>query len=177
MMSLPIAYKYNDNVYLKDFWSDTIYVMNGILNANSHAVIQKGRFIHRNVPDQSLVTGKESPGDKMILGIYKIHETGRFIFLLTSQGIVVFDKKEKKTYLDEFDEDKINIENDLYGGAFSRFPNIVIGNIAISYKQSDEFELTGKHLITDHRYTKYKKMVENRDPEDNPRLMLVQIKK
>ncbi|MDR1601504.1 MAG: hypothetical protein LBS42_03650 [Tannerella sp.] len=112
-ISLPIAYKFNGNLYLKDYWSDTVYVADGIHDANAYAVIQKGRFVPCDVPDRSLVQGGEpSPEDR-----------------------------------------------------------------ATIYAHPDQLVIKGNHKITDEHYDRYRKMVEKLDPEDNPVLMILKLKK
>jgi hypothetical protein len=172
----PIAYKYDNNLFLKDYWSDTLYLMKGVHDAYSYAVVQKGRFIHRNVSDQSLITGKQSSEDRFILEVVQISESSRFFILLTNKGTVVFDKKERKTYLDDFVENRINIENDLYGGIVNQPIRKIDRNKAITYSYSNEMIMTNKRLINDERYQSYNKMVENRNEEDNPIIILIKLK-
>ena len=117
-MCSPIMYSYDNNFFLKDYWSDTIYIMKDTYNVNTHAVIKKGKFIYRNTDDQSLITGKRSAEDEIILEVARIQETLRFILLLTSKGIVVYDKNDNKTYIAEIiDKTASGIVNDLYGCA------------------------------------------------------------
>jgi len=177
-MCFPIAYRFNNSLYLKDYWSDTIYVTDGIYDANSYAVVQKGRLIHRNVPDRTLVKGgKASPEDSFILEVTKIRESSRYIFLLTNKGIVIFDKKENRTWLDEFREFKIDIENDLYGGSLHCFPSKIEGDRAILYAHPDQLIISGNHRIRDERYDRYRNMAGKIDMEDNPVLMIIKLKK
>ena len=175
-ISFPMAYKNNDNLFLKDFWCDTIYMMNGVYDAYSYAVIQKGRFIHRNVPDYSLIGGEPSNEERFILGVYHIHESDRFIYLSTDKGSVIFDKKENKTFFDEFAENRIKIADDLYGGIINKLIQTIRENKAITYCHSHELLSMNKHLINDGRYLAYKTMVETRDPEDNPVLIVLKLK-
>ena len=150
--------------------------MNGVYDAYSYAVIQKGRFIHRNVPDYSLIGGKPSNEERFILGVYHIQESDRFIYLLTDKGSVIFDKKENKTFFDEFAENSIKIADDLYGGIINERIQTIRENKAITYCHSHELLSMNKHLINDGRYLAYKTMVETRDPEDNPVLIVLKLK-
>lgn len=175
----PIAYKFNSNLYLKDYWSDTIYVSDNIHEANAYAVIQKGKFVPRDVPDRSLVQeGKPLPEDKFILDVSGIDEFSRYIFLYANKGVFVFDKRENRTWMDEYKDYKIDIENDLYGGIL---PPRGFGKIdddkAVMYAYPDQLVIKGNHKITDERYDRYRKMVEKLDPEDNPVLMILKLKK
>jgi hypothetical protein len=175
----PIVYKFNNDLYLKDFWSDTIYVADGVYDANAYAVIQKGGFIPRNVPDGSLVPGREPPPeDRFILDVTGISEFSRYIFLYANKGVFVFDKKENRTWQDEYKDFKIDIENDLYGGIL---PPRGFGKIdddrAVVYAHPYQLVVKEEHKITGERYDRYKKMVEKLGPEDNPVLMIIQFKK
>jgi hypothetical protein len=174
----PIAYKFNGNLYLKDYWSDTVYVADGVYDANAYAVVQKGRLIHRNVPDPSLVKGgKPSAENRFILGVVTIRESSRYIFLYTNKGFVVFDKRENRTWLDEYRDFKLDVENDLYGGVLPRHFEKIDGDRAITYAFPDQLVIKNSHKITDGRYDRYRKMVEKLDPEDNPVLMILRLKK
>ena len=172
----PIAYKNNDNLFLKDFWCDTIYMMKGAYDAYSYAVVHKGKFINRNVDDLSLIGKKPSSEERLILGVYQIHESDRFVYLSTNKGAVIFDKKENKTFLDEYVENKIKITDDLYGGIINNSIKTIYKNKAITYCHSHELITTDKHLINDERYRSYKTMVEKRDPDDNPVLIVIKLK-
>ena len=66
MMCDPVAYKYNNNVFIKDYWSDTIYIMNGLLNAKPYAVIDKGIFHNRRLDDTRITTGKPNSEERTI---------------------------------------------------------------------------------------------------------------
>ena len=172
----PIAYKNNNNLFLKDFWCDTIYMMKGVYDAYSYAVIQKGKFINRNVDDKSLIGEKPLNEERFILGVYQIHESDRFFYLSTNNGTVIFDKKENKTFLDEYVENKIKITDDLYGGIINNSIKTICENKAITYCHSHELITTNKHLINDKRYQSYTTMVEKRDPDDNPVLIVIKLK-
>ncbi|MDR1332765.1 MAG: 6-bladed beta-propeller [Tannerella sp.] len=174
----PISYKYNDNLYLKDYWSDTVYVADGIYDAYVYAVIQKGNLVPRDVPDRSLVQGgKPLPEDRLILDVSTVNEFSRYILLYTNKGVFIFDKKENRTWLDEYRDFNLDFENDLYGGSLPRHPEKMDDDRAITYAFPGQMVIKNSHKITDGRYDRYAEMVGRLDPEDNPVLMILKLKK
>jgi hypothetical protein len=176
-MCLPISYKYNNNLYLKDYWSDTVYVADGVYDARAYAVIRKGSLVPRDVPDRSLVQGgKPSSEDRFILDVSSISEFSRYILLYTNKGVFIFDKKENRTWLDEYKDFNLDFENDLYGGNLPRHPRRIDDDRAITYAFPSQLLIKDNHKITDGRYDRYMEMVGRLDPEDNPVLMILQLK-
>ena len=183
-LSDPISYMYNQKLYIKDFWCDTIYQMTDPFHLKSYAIINRGSFEHRTHNDMSMLTGKEDPNNKTVLEIYRIAETDRYILLSSNKAIFIYDKVLEKTfaggYLDEFE--KLGIQDDLYGSPGIRsdhFPTCVNGNEIYTFRQAYEFieNGDGRHSITDARYDAYRKMVDSLDEDDNPVIMIVKIKR
>lgn len=177
----PITYNYRGDIYVQDFWSDTIYKAVTPTLLSPHAVIKKGKFEERTRPDKSLRTGKEDPADKMVLGIYRSGETDRFIFLGTNKGLIAYDKKHKQTFMGGY-INRASLKDDLYGAPGARsdhFPECSNGNEIYAFRHPYEFiENKGvEHLVTGKKHDDYVKMVENLDPEGNPVIMILKIKK
>jgi len=176
-MCAPMSYLYKDNMYIKDFWSDTIYKMRNPYQLESYAIIDKGKFEHRTRDDKSLITGKEETYDHLVLGIGGILETDRFMFISSNKGLVIYDKYKQVSFCGGEDP-SIAPKDDLYGG--SGLKNYFVnGNDLYTYGFAYEFieNGDGKHSITDARYDAYRKMVDGLDEEDNPVIMIVKIKR
>lgn len=181
-MCYPIAYKYNEDIYLKDFWCDTIYHMSDPYHLESYAVFKKGKFVDQTQDDKSLISGREEPLDKLVLSISRILETDRYILVSSNRANLIYDKKVKQTFAGDFKENKLGIEDDLYGSPGIRsdhFPSCVNGNEFYTFRHAYEFSETEKvkHLINDVRYTNYRKMVKKLDTEGNPVIMIIKMKK
>lgn len=180
----PISYTYQGNLFVKDFWCDTIYQMIDPLHLKSYAVLDKGKFENRKYDDNSLITGKEEARDRMVLVTYRITETGRYILISSNKAAVVYDKKLKKTFAGGYlgENGKLGVQDDLYGSPGIRsdyFPKGVIDNRLCSFRQAHELIENGDggHKITDARYEAYQKMVKNLKEDDNPVIMIFKIKK
>ena len=183
-MCNPISYSHNGNMYLKDFWCDTIYQMIDPFHLKSYAVFDKGNFEERTRNDESLITGKESSRDRMVLDIGRISETDRYILISSNRAVMAHDKKLQKTFAGGYsgEDDKLGVQDDLYGCPGIRsdhYPSCVNGNELYTFRHAHEFieNGDGKHSITDTRYDAYRKMVDNLDEEDNPVIMIVKIKR
>ena len=176
----PSVYSYKGNTYVKDFWCDTIYRMKDPYHLESVAYVDKGKFANRTENDYNLIGKKASAGDYMVLSIFDINETDRYIILTTSKGRVYYDKKEKKTFATgTLKQPKfLTAKDDLYGGPGLQDFHIN-GNTIYTFRYPHEFEEfgNGKHRITDARYDAYCKMVEGLNSEDNPVIMIVKLKK
>lgn len=179
----PISYTHNGNLYLKDFWCDTIYRMKDPLHLESYVVLERGKFENRTRNDESLVTGKEDVRDRMVLDIGRITETDRYI-LISGNVAMAYDKKTKNIVAGEYkgENGKLCVEDDLYGTPGIRsdhFPGCVNGNEFYTFRNAYEFieRENSEHKITDTRYTAYQKMVKQLDSEDNPVIMIIKIKK
>lgn len=180
-MCFPVSYVYKNQVYIKDFWCDTVYRMMDPLHLESYLIIDRGKFEHRKHDDRSLITGKEDVRDRMVLGIWRMAESDRYIFFSSNKAPVLYDKKEKKTYAGNYKEDGLAIEDDLYGavgilGAY--FPKGIVRNRLYTFRHAYELieSLGSKHQITGKRYEAYRQMVEKLTEEDNPVIMIVKIK-
>ena len=183
-MCNPISYSHNGNMYLKDFWCDTIYRMVDPFHLISYAVFDKGDFEERTRNDESLITGKEPSRDRMVLDIGRISETDRYILISSNRAVMAHDKKLQKTFAGGYLEgdDKLGVQDDLYGCPGIRsdhYPSCVNGNELYTFRHAHEFieNGDGKHSITDTRYDAYRKMVDSLDEEDNPVIMIVKIKR
>ena len=182
VMCAPIAYNHKNNLYVKDFWCDTIYRVVDPYHLESVAVIDRGKFEDYKTDDRSLTTGKEDARHRMVLGINRMEETDRYLLMASHQGFAIHDKKSKMTYAGDSDENKLCVVDDLYGGPGFRgdhFPSSVQGNEYYTFRHAYEFieKGKGKHGITDARYDAYRKMVEGLNSEDNPVIMIVKLKK
>lgn len=143
---------YSNNLYLKDFWCDTVYKMKDPFNLKSYAVIDKGHFEDRKYDHTALITGKEETRDRMVLDISRMSETNRYIMICSNKGNLIYDKKKNNTFMGDFKENKWAVENDLYGSpgiVGSSFLSCVNGNELYSYAHSFEFikSLKNKHLF------------------------------
>ena len=182
VMCDPISYNYKGNLYVKDFWCDTIYKMKDPYHLEAHTIINRGKFEDYKYDDKSLTTGKEDTRHRMVLGISRIEETDRYLLMASHQGFVVHDKKTGKTLAGDSGENKLCIIDDLYGSPGVRsdhFPSCVQGNEYYTFRHAYEFieNGKGKHIIIDARYNAYRKMVEELNSEDNPVIMIVKLKK
>lgn len=151
-LCFPISYMYSNNLYLKDFWCDTVYKMKDPFNLKSYAVIDKGHFEDRKYDHTALITGKEEARDRMVLDISRMSETNRYIMICSNKGNLIYDKKKNNTFMGDFKENKWAVENDLYGSpgiVGSSFLSCVNGNELYSYAHSFEFikSLKNKHLF------------------------------
>ncbi|WP_187117294.1 6-bladed beta-propeller [Parabacteroides bouchesdurhonensis] len=178
----PIVYKHNKETYLKDFWSDTIYHMCDPYHLESYAIFKKGKFVDRTRDDKSLISGKEDPMDKLVLDIPRISETDRYIFISSNRGNFIYDKKDQVTLAGGFKENKLGIEDDLYGSPGIRsdhFPGCANGNEFYTFRHAYEFFESGenKHLINDGRYVSYREMIKKLNSEGNPVIMVIKMKK
>lgn len=152
------------------------------LHLESYAVIERGKFENRTRNDESLVTGKEDVRDRMVLGISRITETDRYILISSNKATVIYDKKSKSIFAGGYKENKLSVEDDLYGSSGIRsehFSRCVNGNEFYTFRNAYEFieRENSEHKITDTRYTAYQKMVKQLDSEDNPVIMIIKIKK
>ena len=177
----PVVYKFDNKVFVKDYWSDTIYVMRDYFRAEPYVVIDKGRFRNRSLPNTYYTTGKASSEERTVFEFTRIGESSRFILMLSNQGAVVYDKKEKKTIISDFiPEERLCFVDDLYGGpgfVSHHFPDHLTGDKICTYGSSVKFTLDKNHLINDARYEKYKNMITGKDPEDNQIIMIINLKK
>ncbi len=78
----PIMYNNDGQTFIKDYWSDTIYKVIDPFNLETYAIINTGRFKHRDIDDRSVITGKINPEDTWIVDITNISETDRFFFYI-----------------------------------------------------------------------------------------------
>lgn len=148
----------------------------------SYAIFKKGKFVDRTRDDKSLISGKEDPMDKLVLDIPRISETDRYILVSSNRGNLIYDKKDQVTFAGGFKENKLGINDDLYGSPGIRsdhFAACANGNELYTFRHAYEFlEIRkSKHLINDNRYTSYRKMIENLDIESNPVIIIIKMKK
>lgn len=183
-MCTPISYSYKGEIYMKDFWCDTIYRMIDPYHLQSYAIFDRGEFELRTRSDKSLITGKEKDIDQKVIDILRISETDRYIFICSNRINAIYDKKSKKVYgggeLEEYE--RLGVEDDLYGSPGIRsdyFPNGIIGNELCTFRHAYEFieNRKNKHSINDFRYRTYQKMINNLNEDDNPVIMIVKIKR
>jgi len=174
----PIMYNYNNQTYIKDYWSDTIYQVIDPFNLKAYAVIQTGRFKHRDIDDKSIITGEVNSGDTWIVDITYISETDRFIFLTTNKGMFIYDKIIGETYCSEFhkvDNKWYVFKNDLNSGPdLSSFiyNNSVNGITQVSYNIAlDFFDKNSNKLKSG-----FDKSIQSLNPNDNQVLVFIKFK-
>lgn len=172
-------YRYNQNTFLKDYWSDTIFKVQDPYNIEAYATIQTGKFKHRDTDDHYAITGKENPKDKMIIGITYISETDRYIFLATTKGLFFYDKFSKETFCCNYTikgEKAHSFTNDVVGGPHlwsNNFPKLTFhNNMVVTYNHAYEFfETNGTS-----RNSKPLNRIKGLSSGDNPVLVFVKIK-
>ncbi len=177
-MSAPFPYLFNNEVYVKDVWSDTIYRVKTPLDLEAYAVVNRGKLTARTTDDTSLYTGKTTPNDQLVIEIYRIMETSRFMFFATNKGTICHDKVKKVTSFAEWTESGINHTDDLYGGpGIKPLPDCVSGNSIQTYRHTADIlgNTTKNHRITGSQFAHYQQMVNKLDPEDNPVIMILRL--
>ncbi|MGL4328008.1 MAG: hypothetical protein ACRCS7_11130, partial [Tannerellaceae bacterium] len=125
--------------------------------------------------------------DRKVLAVDFVFESTRYVFLLSSHGLAVFDKKEKTQWLSEGQtRDKVwsLYRDDLYGQLdFGRLCKEVIqrdGNdylLAYIHPVSMLGQEPGEHKIQGEQYDRFQTMVKGVGEDDNPILMLIKLKK
>jgi hypothetical protein len=174
----PIMYNYDNQKYIKDYWSDTIYQVIDPYNLEAYAVIQTGKFKYRENDDKSVFTGVMNPDESWIVDITYISETDRFIFLVSNKGLFVFDKVQKDTFCCNFiikDNKASLFKNDLTNGPDLQtfiYNNSLDNNTQISYNTAlDFFEKSSKILKSG-----LGKSLNNLRPDDNQVLVIIKFK-
>ncbi len=172
----PIMYRYNQNTFVKDYWGDTIYRVIDPLNLKAYAAINTGKLKHRDNDDHSLVTGEKSLGDKWVVGITYISETGRFIFLTSNKGLFIHDKISKETHCCSFRQNKDQwylFNNDLTSGPDLMsfiYVHPINNNCFVTYNYAHDF-FTEEGKLKPGLDKSLKKL----KPDDNPVLILVKF--
>lgn len=176
----PLIYDLMGDLYVNDYWCDTIYKVVNPFLLESHIILDKGKFEYSNTySDYDLKIHKKGQN---VLSIEALHETERYFMLSSNQGNIVVDKKNKQTFVGKYHVEGACIEDDLYGSpgikAYKLF-SLAQGNELYTFYHAHEFieNGKGKHSITDTRYDAYRKMVEKLDSEDNPVIMIVKLKR
>lgn len=186
IMCSPLKCIYGDNVYLKDYWSDSIFVVRNNMLIDLYAVIENKSFLQESDQQEYMdyKTGKIK-NDK-VLSVSRMIESGRYTILVTNQGVAFFDKKEQNCFMSESVEKEDNLfyclQDDLYGKADIRFNHIGhSGADDYIYTFNDAYQLIenkqSDHMINDERFVKFKKMIKTLKQDDNPVLILVKLKK
>ncbi|MDL2281776.1 6-bladed beta-propeller [Parabacteroides sp. OttesenSCG-928-G06] len=181
-MVMPSIYSYKEEVYIKDFWEDIVYKVSNATQLEPHIKFEKGKFIERDSDDESLFTGKQSANDKKIISVQTIAETDRYICMCTTQGNLLYDKKQKETLMVNYSDPNHTLLNDLYGSpnfpSGYGFPGKIIGNYMygachphILINNRDQ-----KHSVSGQKYADYQKMIDNLDPEGNHVLVILKLK-
>ncbi len=175
----PIMYKFNHNTFLKDYWDNMVYQVENPQNLNSYALINMGKFENRDKDDKSVFTGKENPGEELVISIVNMSESDRFIFMLANKGLFFYDKTSRETQCCEFNrlgEKSYNFKNDLTDGPTfitTSFPfQEINNNTFVTFNHAYEFFEDG----VDTSNPKIKKLLQNLQPDDNPVLVLVKLK-
>lgn len=174
----PIMYDYNNQKYIKDYWSDTIYQIIDPYNLKAYAVIQTGKFKYRENDDKSVFTGVINPDESWIVDIPYISETDRYIFLVSNKGLFVYDKVQKDTFCCNFiiEDNKASLfKNDLTNGPDLQtfiYNNTLDNNTQISYNTAlDFFEKSSQNLKSG-----LDKSLNNLRPDDNQVLVIIKFK-
>jgi len=173
----PSIYNYNNETYFSDYWSDTIYRVNASNVLEAYAVLNKGNFEYRSTEDRSMTGGKNT-GEGNIIGISRMAESQRFIFVVSDKGTYIFDKKENKTLCANWIKKPniwVNLENDITSVPFrilSNAPNTIQNGKLISFSDAYQFFEDG----IDTTNPEVKKLLQKLQSDDNPVLVLVKLK-
>ena len=176
----PHVYNFKEDLYVNDYWCDTIYKVVNPFLLESYAVLDRGKFKYSSsYNDQNLMVDEKG---RDVLSIFDLNETNRYFMLTSSQGNAVIDKRNGQTFVGEFNVKESCVEDDLYGGPGLRGSNLfsrIQGNEYYTFHYAHEFieNGNGKHRITDARYNAYRKMVGGLKADDNPVIMIVKLKK
>jgi len=176
-ISFPSMYSYRGETFIKDYWDDMIYRVQDASNLKAYAAIDTGKLKHRDSDDQSPITGKVDPKDKMVIGIDFISETDGFIFLTANKGLFIYNKNTGKTICAEHIKEGdvwYNFTNDVSGGpgthsnSFPRYSDQ--NNVLVTYHNAYEFSDT-----EGNESSQIKKLKSKLSPDDNPVLTLIKI--
>ena len=173
----PSMYNFKNETYFSDYWCDTIYKVKNPNTLEAYAVLNKGNFEYRSTEDKSMKGGKNT-GEGNIIGISRMAESQRFIFVVSDKGTYVFDKKENKTFCASWIEKPniwVNFENDITSVPFrilNNAPNTIQDGKLISFSDAYQFFEDG----IDTTDPKVKKLLQKLQPDDNPVLVLVKLK-
>lgn len=176
----PHVYNFRGDLYVNDYWCDTIYKVVNPYLLESYAILDRAKLKYStNYNDQDLMVDKKGQD---VLSIFDLNETERYFMLTTSLGNVVVDKKNGQSFAGEFNVKESCVEDDLYGGPGLRGNNLfscVQGNEYYTFHYAHEFieKSNGKHRIADNRYKAYRNMVNGLKADDNPVIMIVKLKK
>lgn len=179
----PVFYSYKGEVYVKDYWEDVLYRSVSSTRLETYMVFEKGKFIERDEDDHSLYTGKATPNANRIIAVQSMAESDRYIFLFTSQGNIVFDKKSKETTMVNYSDTEHALLNDLYGSPnFAPgygFPGLTVGNTMYGFCPPHILinNKNRKHSVTGKKYDEYQKRVNSLDPEGNQVIVVLKLKK
>jgi hypothetical protein len=175
----PIMYNYNNQKYIKDYWSDTIYQVIDPYNLKAYAALQTGKFRYRDSDDKSIYTGNANPEDTWVVDIPYISETDRFIFLISNNGLFVYDKALNETICCNFkivDNNASLFKNDLTKGPDLQtfiYNNTLNNNTQVSYNNAlDFFENNSIKLKSG-----LDKSLKNLSPDDNQVLVIIKFKR
>lgn len=174
----PIMYNYNNQTYIKDYWSDTIYQVIDPYNLKAYAVIQTGKLKYREDDDKSMFPGGAKPEDTWIVDINYISETDRFIFFVSNKGLFVYDKIQKETIccnLSIVNNVASHFSNDLTTGPNPKvfiYNNIVDNNTQVSFNTAlSFFDQNSNKLIAG-----LDKSLKDLTPFGNPVLVIIKFK-
>jgi|GEM_PF-4456792 len=174
----PVMYNYNGNTFVKDYWDNTVFMVENPFSLAPYALLNTGRLKHRDKDDQQPFGG-ENRGDELVLSINYMSESDRYIFMLSNKGMFFFDKILDENFCCEFSqtgEKWYNFENNLTGGPTlipTSFPmNAVENNTFVTFNHAYEFFEDG----IDTSNPKIRKLLQNLEPDDNPVLVLVKLK-
>lgn len=177
-VNMPCMYRFNQNIFINDAWSDTIYRVKDPLNLEAYATMNLGRLKYREMNDNSILSGKRSNGEEWLMDKSMMVESGRYIFIRTNKGLFFFDKAQKETYCTvsiqsgnnwgHYINDFISKDNALPIKITASINN----NTLISYYDAYQFFEDG----IDVKNSQIRKLIQNLKVDDNPVLVLVKLK-
>lgn len=174
-VNLPSMYNYNQESFIKDFWSDTIYRVKNPYELDAYAILKLGKFKYREAEDKSILSGKRNNGEEWILDVRQVAESDRFIFLRTNKGVFIYDKIKEETYCANYQKINNNwgiFDNDLTQNSklMVNFPFVINNNMFLVHNNAYEFfEENATQL-------KLPDVLKNLTPEDNPVIALIKLK-
>lgn len=176
-VDLPSMYNYNQESFIKDFWSDTIYRVKNPYELVAYATLNLGKFKYREVEDKSILSGKKNNGEEWILDVKRAAESERFIIIVTNKGVFIYDKKEKLTTCANFMKQQnnrwTNFLNDISSypiKSLGQYHLSINNNALITYNDAYEF------FESEYNQNKLQGKLTNLSPDDNPVLVIIKLK-
>lgn len=175
---LSSLYTHNNHTFLSDYWSDIIYKVNSPHELKPYAVLDKGKFKYQSTDDKSIMGGKNN-NSAGILEVLRMAENDRYIFIATNKGTCFYDKKTKQSHFANYNKSELgwaNFNNDISSVPFRLLinaPHAINNNQLYSYNNALDFFSEE----VDANNTQVQQLLKNLQPDDNPVLVLVKLKK